>query len=103
MAVLTSLPTLSALSLPVSQFFSTGSQQPADCDIGNDIFYRTQDRCGDSAGGRIGPPADTLAERLGLIPTGGSDCHGDRYDPIRLGTSVCRPESFAALRSLAAR
>jgi hypothetical protein len=42
-----------------------------------------------------------LAERLGLIPTGGSDCHGDRYDPIRLGTSVCRPESLAALRALA--
>ncbi len=44
-----------------------------------------------------------LAERLGLVPTGGSDCHGDRYDPIRLGTSVCRPESLAALRALAAR
>jgi 3',5'-nucleoside bisphosphate phosphatase len=44
-----------------------------------------------------------LAERLGLIPTGGSDCHGDRYDPIRLGTSTCRPESFAALRAVAAR
>jgi predicted metal-dependent phosphoesterase TrpH len=44
-----------------------------------------------------------LAERLGLVPTGGSDCHGDRYDPIRLGTSVCRPESLAALRTLAAR
>jgi 3',5'-nucleoside bisphosphate phosphatase len=44
-----------------------------------------------------------LAERLGLIPTGGSDCHGDRYDPIRLGTSQCPPESFAALRLLAVR
>ena len=44
-----------------------------------------------------------LAERLGVIPTGGSDCHGDRYDPIRLGTSVCRPESFAALRALTGR
>jgi predicted metal-dependent phosphoesterase TrpH len=44
-----------------------------------------------------------LAERLGLIPTGGSDCHGDRYDPIRLGTSRCSPESFAALRLLAVR
>ena len=44
-----------------------------------------------------------LAERLGLIPTGGSDCHGDRYDPIRLGTSVCRPESFAAVRALTGR
>jgi len=44
-----------------------------------------------------------LAERLGLIPTGGSDCHGDRYDPIRLGTSRCDPGSFADLRALAAR
>ncbi len=42
-----------------------------------------------------------LADRLGLIPTGGSDCHGERYDPVRLGTSVCPPESFAALRALA--
>ncbi len=42
-----------------------------------------------------------LAERLGLIPTGGSDCHGTRYDPIRLGTSLCEPESLQALRALA--
>lgn len=42
-----------------------------------------------------------LARRLGVIPTGGSDCHGDRYDPIRLGTSVCPPTSFAEIRSLA--
>jgi predicted metal-dependent phosphoesterase TrpH len=41
-----------------------------------------------------------LAERLGLVPTGGSDCHGTRYDPIRLGTSRCAPESFASLRAL---
>jgi len=45
----------------------------------------------------------TVAERLGLVPTGGSDCHGDRYDPIRLGTSVCDPGSFAALRALTER
>jgi hypothetical protein len=44
-----------------------------------------------------------VADRLGLVPTGGSDCHGDRYDPIRLGTSVCDPGSFAALRALAGR
>ncbi|HEX5950564.1 MAG TPA: PHP domain-containing protein [Actinomycetota bacterium] len=44
-----------------------------------------------------------LARRLGVIPTGGSDCHGHRYDPIRLGTSVCSPDSFAELRSLAKR
>jgi predicted metal-dependent phosphoesterase TrpH len=42
-----------------------------------------------------------LAERLGLIATGGSDCHGTRYDPIRMGTSLCAPESFDALKALA--
>jgi predicted metal-dependent phosphoesterase TrpH len=41
-----------------------------------------------------------LADRLGLIATGGSDCHGTRYDPIRMGTSLCEPEGFGALRSL---
>jgi 3',5'-nucleoside bisphosphate phosphatase len=44
-----------------------------------------------------------LADRLGLIPTGGSDCHGTRYDPIRLGTALCDPASFVALRELARR
>jgi predicted metal-dependent phosphoesterase TrpH len=44
-----------------------------------------------------------LAAGLDLVATGGSDCHGTRYDPIRLGTSRCPPESFAALRELAGR
>ena len=43
----------------------------------------------------------TLAGELDLIATGGSDCHGTRYDPVRLGTSLCEPEAFAALRALA--
>jgi predicted metal-dependent phosphoesterase TrpH len=43
-----------------------------------------------------------LADRLGLIATGGSDCHGTRYDPIRMGTSLCSPESYGALRALVA-
>ena len=43
----------------------------------------------------------TLTGELGLIATGGSDCHGTRYDPVRLGTSLCEPEAFAALRALA--
>lgn len=44
-----------------------------------------------------------LADRLGLVATGGSDCHGTRYDPIRLGSSLCAPESYSSLRALAAR
>jgi predicted metal-dependent phosphoesterase TrpH len=44
-----------------------------------------------------------MAEHLGLVATGGSDCHGTRYDPIRLGTSLCVPEQFAALRARAGR
>jgi predicted metal-dependent phosphoesterase TrpH len=43
-----------------------------------------------------------LADRLGLIPTGGSDCHGARYDPVRLGSALTSPESYGALRALAA-
>jgi hypothetical protein len=44
-----------------------------------------------------------MAARLGLVATGGSDCHGTRYDPVRLGTSLCEPEAFAALRIHATR
>jgi predicted metal-dependent phosphoesterase TrpH len=44
-----------------------------------------------------------MSERLGLVATGGSDCHGTRYDPIRLGSSLCDPEQFAALRARAGR
>ena len=43
-----------------------------------------------------------LADRLGLIATGGSDCHGTRYDPIRMGSTLCAPESYGALRALVA-
>jgi predicted metal-dependent phosphoesterase TrpH len=42
-----------------------------------------------------------LAGRLGLVATGGSDCHGLRYDPIRLGGALCRPDDFVALRARA--
>jgi len=44
-----------------------------------------------------------LAERLGLVPTGGSDCHGDRYVPVRLGSSLCEPGAYEALRELVGR
>ncbi len=42
-----------------------------------------------------------VADRLGLLATGGSDCHGDRYDPVRLGSTLCEPEQFGALKALA--
>ena len=44
-----------------------------------------------------------LAARLGLVATGGSDCHGTRYEPVRLGTSLCDPPAFAELRARAGR
>src|SRR4029450_8443564 len=44
-----------------------------------------------------------LAQRLGLIATGGSDCHGTRYDPVRLGSSLCDPGAFVALRDATLR
>lgn len=44
-----------------------------------------------------------LAGRLELIATGGSDCHGTRYDPVRLGATLCDPAAFQALRALARR
>jgi predicted metal-dependent phosphoesterase TrpH len=44
-----------------------------------------------------------LAAELGLLATGGSDCHGLRYDPVRLGTSLCDPDAFDALRAVVSR
>ena len=44
-----------------------------------------------------------MAERLGLIITGSSDCHGTRYDPVRLGCATTAPEMFEALKSAAGR
>jgi 3',5'-nucleoside bisphosphate phosphatase len=44
-----------------------------------------------------------LAGEIGLIATGGSDCHGVRYDPVRLGTSLCDPDAFDALRTVVSR
>ncbi len=44
-----------------------------------------------------------MAERLDLVPTGGSDCHGLRYDPVRLGTETTDAARFAELRRRAAR
>jgi len=43
-----------------------------------------------------------LAEERGLIWTGSSDCHGTRYDPVRLGMRRTPPEQLEALRARAA-
>jgi 3',5'-nucleoside bisphosphate phosphatase len=42
------------------------------------------------------------AERLVLIWTGSSDCHGDRYDPVRLGMRTTPPEQFERVKARAA-
>lgn len=44
-----------------------------------------------------------LARRFDVIPTGSSDCHGTRYDPVRMGSVVTEPEDFEALRARAGR
>jgi hypothetical protein len=43
-----------------------------------------------------------MAERWGLIWTGSSDCHGTRYDPVRLGSRSTPPEQFERLKARAA-
>jgi 3',5'-nucleoside bisphosphate phosphatase len=42
------------------------------------------------------------AEELGLFWTGSSDCHGTRYDPVRLGMRTTPLEQFERLRARAA-
>ena len=42
-----------------------------------------------------------MAERWGLFWTGASDCHGTRYDPVRLGSRTTPPEQFERLRARA--
>ena len=44
-----------------------------------------------------------LAARLGVVATGASDCHGTRYDPVRLGTVTTEPAAFAGLEAAAGR
>ncbi len=44
-----------------------------------------------------------MADRLDLIATGASDCHGERYDPVRLGCDTTDPDRVAALRERAGR
>jgi predicted metal-dependent phosphoesterase TrpH len=42
------------------------------------------------------------AKALGMFWTGSSDCHGTRYDPVRLGMRTTDPEQFERLRARAA-
>ncbi len=44
-----------------------------------------------------------MADRLGLVATGASDCHGHRYDPVRLGSERTDELRFAELRRRAGR
>lgn len=49
------------------------------------------------------PPVEAryreLAARRGLVATGSSDCHGTRYDPIRMGCRTTDPDEFEKLRA----
>jgi 3',5'-nucleoside bisphosphate phosphatase len=40
-----------------------------------------------------------MARGLGLVATGSSDCHGTRYDPVRMGSETTDPEEFVRLKS----
>jgi predicted metal-dependent phosphoesterase TrpH len=42
-----------------------------------------------------------MAEGLGLFWTGSSDCHGTRYDPVRLGVRTTPPGQFERLNERA--
>jgi predicted metal-dependent phosphoesterase TrpH len=44
-----------------------------------------------------------MAAGFGIPYTGSSDCHGTRYDPVRLGTVTTRPEEFGRLKARAGR
>ena len=43
-----------------------------------------------------------MAERWGVLWSGSSDCHGTRYDPVRLGSRTTPPEQLEGLRVRAA-
>ncbi len=44
-----------------------------------------------------------MAGRLGIAATGSSDCHGTRYDPVRLGLVTTDPPEFHRLKARAGR
>ena len=39
-----------------------------------------------------------IAHDRGLVVTGSSDCHGTRYDPVRLGSVTTHPDEFERLK-----
>jgi len=43
-----------------------------------------------------------MAVERGLVRTGSSDCHGMRYDPVRLGSRTTEPEQLDLLKARAA-
>lgn len=49
------------------------------------------------------PPAEAryreMARRFGLPATGSSDCHGARYDPVRMGSVITDPGEFEKLEA----
>jgi 3',5'-nucleoside bisphosphate phosphatase len=40
-----------------------------------------------------------MARALGVVATGSSDCHGTRYDPVRLGLVTTDPDEFHRLKA----
>ncbi|HEV2907097.1 MAG TPA: PHP domain-containing protein [Actinomycetota bacterium] len=40
-----------------------------------------------------------MAKRFGLVATGSSECHGTRYDPVRMGSVTTDPEEFDRLKA----
>jgi hypothetical protein len=40
-----------------------------------------------------------MAARFGIAATGSSDCHGTRYDPVRMGSVRTDPEEFRKLQA----
>ena len=44
-----------------------------------------------------------MARRYGIVATGSSDCHGTRYDPVRMGSRSTDPEEFRKLEARRSR
>ncbi len=42
---------------------------------------------------------ESIADELEMIKTGGSDCHGEYYDPVKMGSVTIPPQWLADLKS----